>query len=154
MAAIFCQRGLVPPSLWQFVEDTPYAWATGEFYTSGAGRILGVEFEVRGLPFADQIAPLLARTAPATEAATPAPRPQTNKGGRPPANWWPDFAVELALYVEKEGVPPKRRGAIDQVMRAVLDRMAEAGKGQPSPTQVRPTIKTVLERYWGETGQL
>jgi hypothetical protein len=64
--------------------------------------------------------------------------------GRPPGNWWSDFAEELTIYLyegEFSAATP-----VAQVSKAVLDRMAERGCEAPDPQTVGPTVRRVLDR--------
>jgi len=68
--------------------------------------------------------------------------------GRKPANWWPDFAEELAMYVLECGLPAGsgtegQSELIDEIFR----RIAEAGKAEPGRTTVQPVISAVLRRW-------
>lgn len=71
---------------------------------------------------------------------------QSNKGRRP-ANWWPDFAEELAIYIHEEGLP-EGIGTDGQsiVIDAVFRRLAVRGKPEPSRSTVQPVINAVLRR--------
>lgn len=78
-------------------------------------------------------------------------RPQASASdrgaGRAPANWWPDFAEELAVYLHEEGLPvgDGQRGQA-ALMEGVFRRLVERGKTEPSRTTVQPVIRAVLSR--------
>ena len=67
--------------------------------------------------------------------------------GRKPASWWPDFAVELAVFIFENGLPDgdenEGQGAL---IKGVFDGMAERGSPEPSRTQIQPVINAVLAR--------
>lgn len=67
--------------------------------------------------------------------------------GRPPANWWPDFAEELALTIHEEGIPAGT-GHVGQsgLLDKVCERLAQSGKPEPSRTTAQPVINAVLAR--------
>ena len=71
----------------------------------------------------------------------------TSKGGRRPANWWPAFAEELAMYVHESGIPDGRgsEGQTD-VIDAVFLRLQNSQKPEPSRTSVQPVVSAVLNR--------
>lgn len=73
----------------------------------------------------------------------------SNSGkGRKPANWWPDFAEELAFWCLRND-PPDGSGTEGQseIIKAVLDRMAKRGVEVPGRETVRPVINAVLKRF-------
>lgn len=68
-------------------------------------------------------------------------------GGRPPANWWPDFTEELAVFIFEEGLPPGRDSeGQSYVIDAVFKRLAAAGKEEPSRSSVQGVTNAVLRR--------
>lgn len=69
------------------------------------------------------------------------------RGGRPMAEWWPDFVAELVAYVAEVGLPPGigHQGQ-SEVIREVSGRMQARGKGEPSRSQVQETVNAVLRR--------
>lgn len=71
----------------------------------------------------------------------------TYKGGRPLAEWWPDFVAELVAYTVEIGLPPGigHQGQSD-VIREVSARMQERGKDEPSRSQVQEVVNAVLRR--------
>lgn len=73
--------------------------------------------------------------------------------GRKPANWWPDFAEELAMYCLKDD-PPDGIGTDGQseMIDAIFGRMAARGKPEPSRTTVQPVINEILRR-WRSAGK-
>lgn len=68
-------------------------------------------------------------------------------GGRPPANWWPDFAEELAVYVHVCGMPEgEEHGGQSAVIDAICERLTLAGKAEPTRSTVQPVVNRVLKR--------
>lgn len=63
------------------------------------------------------------------------------RSGRPPGNWWPIFAEELALYLYEGGFVAST--PVDRVSKAVLERMATRECALPDPQSLRPVIKRV-----------
>lgn len=78
---------------------------------------------------------------------TATPVADVSRGGRPMADWWPDFVAELVAYVDEVGLPPGvgHQGQSD-VIREVSERMQARGKGEPSRSQVQETVNAVLRR--------
>ncbi|MGE4430768.1 MAG: hypothetical protein AB7E05_08525 [Sphingobium sp.] len=73
--------------------------------------------------------------------------------GRPPANWWPAFAEELAIYCLEEGLPGgEGTDGQSDVIEAIFRRMAEKGESEPSRTTVQPVINAILRR-WRSAGK-
>lgn len=75
------------------------------------------------------------------------PQPRAKESGRRPANWWPDFAEELAVYIHSEGIPAGhgqegQSAMIDEIFR----RLSARGKDEPSRTTVQPVLRAVLNR--------
>ena len=77
----------------------------------------------------------------------PAPVTETSRGGRPLAEWWPDFVAELVAYVGEVGLPPGvgHQGQ-SEIIREVSERMQARDKGEPSRSQVQETVNAVLRR--------
>ncbi len=68
-------------------------------------------------------------------------------GGRPPANWWPDFAEELAYYIFDRGIPEGQgHDGQSEIMNVVFERMTGSGKLEPTRATVQPVINAVLRR--------
>lgn len=67
--------------------------------------------------------------------------------GRRAAQWWPDFAEELAIYVHEVGIPAGQ-GAEGQseVIGEIFDRLAQRGSIEPNRTSVQPVISNLLKR--------
>jgi|GEM_PF-1398735 len=67
--------------------------------------------------------------------------------GRKPAQWWPDFAEELAVYIHETGIPAGE-GAEGQsaVIAEVFDRLAKRGCTEPNRTSVQPVVRNLLKR--------
>ena len=69
------------------------------------------------------------------------------KRGRRPANWWPDFAAELALYIHEMGIPAGHgTDGQSEVIDAVFGRMSAQGKSEGSRAQVQSAVNEVLVR--------
>jgi len=72
---------------------------------------------------------------------------EIRSGGRRAAKWWPDFAEELAVYLHDFGLPDGHgHDGQSEVVKAVFDRLAAAGKPEPGRSAVQPVINAVLER--------
>lgn len=69
------------------------------------------------------------------------------RAGRPPAQWWPEFAEELAVYIHDIGLPAGS-GAQGQskMIDDIFERLATSGRSEPSRTSVQPVISRVLKR--------
>lgn len=108
-------------------------WDDYRFRTGGA---YSVTFDRKGLP---------AAAVPAWEAnfgsSIAIDAPKENRG-RKPANWWPDFAEELAFYIHEKGRPETQEALI----AAVFDGLARQGRPEPSRTQVQPVVRQLLDR--------
>lgn len=117
-------------------------------YSHREGNAYSVYFDQKGLPpfsVPNFPSPLQASSrASATGSTIPAP---ANKGRRP-ANWWPDFAEELAMFCLESGLP-EGTGTTGQseMLKAIFDGMAKNGKAEPSRTQVQSVINNVLTRF-------
>ena len=73
--------------------------------------------------------------------------PVVSKGGRRPANWWPDFAEELAVYLHENGLPAGQGHEGQSTMiDAIFGRMAGQGKSEPGRGTVQPVVNAVLRR--------
>lgn len=74
-------------------------------------------------------------------------QPPTGNSGRRRADWWPDFAEELAVYMHEMGVP---EGYGQQGQSAMIDeifrRLNTRGKNEPGRTSVQPVVHAVLAR--------
>lgn len=113
-----------------------------ETYSMRDGYAYSVYFDPRGLPSGSipswhgstQVAPL----HPISELNSP---PKVSKG-RPSANWWPDFAEELAHEIHQNGMPETQEALI----KRVFDAIAERGGIEPSRTQIQPVIRSLFGR--------
>lgn len=118
-----------------------------EDFSSRSGGAYGVAFDRRGLPHLNWFAPVIADEAKRLEASASQVEPPIGGPGRKPANWWPAFAAELAIYVHDEGVPDgsdtEGQGTI---IDAVLSRLAERGAREPSRASIQPVVNDVLRR--------
>ena len=71
----------------------------------------------------------------------------SGKGGRPTADWWPDFVAELVAYAKSPGLPPGvAHVGQSQVIKEVCERLAERGKEEPTRTQIQEVVNAVLRR--------
>lgn len=105
-------------------------------YSNRHGSACGVYFDPRGLPV---VAPF---TYVTSNAPLDAPTPMSTSKGRKPANWWPDFAEELAIDLHDNGWPETQ----DALINRVFSSMAEQGKPEPSRTTVQPVIRALYAR--------
>lgn len=103
------------------------------------GQAFDVRFDADSFPGLDLSSPKPAESNPSE---------QGSNRGRKPANWWPDFAEELAIYCLKED-PPEGSGTEGQseMIDAIFGRMAARGKSEPSRTTVQPVINEILRRW-------
>jgi len=70
------------------------------------------------------------------------------RGGRKPANWWPGFAEELAMFCLENGIPAgSGTEGQSQMIKTIFESMAERGMAEPSRTQVQTVINAVLLRW-------
>lgn len=126
--------------------DFRFSYLDGE-YSQREGSAYGVFFDPRGLPavavpsWHGPVENTFQRQVPETIT------PPTGKG-RPPANWWPAFAEELAFYIHENGRPETQEALI----AAVFDALARQGKPEPSRTQVQPVVRQLLDRL-GKAGK-
>ena len=90
------------------------------------------------------------RTMPLRPIRSPDWKPQDSgkARGRPAANWWPDFAEELAMYCLMSDLPlGDGTEGQSEMLETVFQRMAERGKPEPSRSSVQPVINAVLRRF-------
>ncbi|MEZ5709068.1 MAG: hypothetical protein R3E02_06765 [Blastomonas sp.] len=108
---------------------------------NGSGSVLGLEIDANQLP---------QFSWPTPNDDKDARSPQTagqHGGGRPAANWWPDFAEELAVYIHEEGIPEgQQHEGQSALIDAIFARMAEQGKAEPGRGTVQPVVNAVLRR--------
>ena len=121
-------------------------WIAGDF-----------EFEITDKPFENcsgsaygvevnqsQIAQFVPTFLTPPESSSPG---TASRKGRAPANWWPEFAVELAIYIHEEGVPDgSGHDGQSAVIDRILERLTAAGKSEPGRATVQPVINAVLQR--------
>lgn len=121
-------------------------WLAGDFdfqisgtsYDDCSGSAYGVEIDQ------SQIASFIPANSNLIESEGLDP---SSRKGRAPANWWPDFAVELAIYVHEEGLPAgSGREGQSTVIDAIFKRLAAAGKSEPGRATVQPVVNAVLDR--------
>ncbi|WP_374412103.1 hypothetical protein [Novosphingobium colocasiae] len=147
----------VPTSFWaSFAASEPvrkgWDWLAGDFEfkldgkrrgwgENGSGAALGLEVDANQLP-------QFSWTLPGNEKqVVSTPSPAQRGGGRPAANWWPDFAEELAVYIHESGIPDGRgHDGQSSLIDAVFARMAEQGKPEPGRGTVQAVVNAVLRR--------
>lgn len=123
-----------------FTGDFTFSYFDNEF-SQRDGFAFAVYFFHKGLPALS--IPERKAGAQSTAAIT-SPKEQitlTNRGRRP-ANWWPDFAEELAVYIHNHGIPETQEALISGVQSA----LAEQGKLEPSRAQIQPVIRALFTR--------
>lgn len=111
-----------------------------ETFSCRDGVAFAVSFDPRGLPPCS--VPSWHDAEREIPATVEAPRVIKTAKGRPPANWWADFALELALQVYEPGIPATQ----EQMIAAVFDTFAKQGKPEPSRTQVQPVVRKLFDR--------
>lgn len=150
----------VPIEFWELLSDCkPQSqsidWASGDFSCehvlwSKNGKVpehavhcvvMGLEIDASHLP----------RGISAVEAfQVPGSNQLPEKirhGGRRPANWWPDFAEELAVYIHECGLPDGiGHDGQSAVIDSIFARMAERGKSEPGRGTVQPVVNAILRR--------
>jgi hypothetical protein len=120
-----------------FVED----WTSGRFQ----GRIPTMKSEA-GLQFASRKVAGASRvefkTADLDEHFPKLPA-KRKANGRPPANWWPYVAEELAVWEHEDGLP-RLPG---HVIQGLMDRLAERGVDPlPARSTLQPVVEAILNR--------
>jgi hypothetical protein len=117
-------------------------WGSGDFSVPGGS---GYQWQAFGAEL-DQYEINLLAPVPGGTGRTEQSQPGVGKG-RKPAHWWPDFAEELAMYVHEHGLPPGTgvEGQGD-VIKAVLGRLADQGKEEPTRSAIQSVINAVLRR--------
>lgn len=142
----------VPDSFWGRwsrvdVSHREADWLVGDFKFDDSeaehfpswGQAFDVRFDADSFPNLDFTA---------TEPAEAKPSEQGSSRGRKPANWWPDFAEELAMYCLKEDLPDgSGTEGQSEMIDAIFGRMASHGKSEPSRTTVQPVINEILRRW-------
>ena len=147
----------VPKTFWaSFAECQPvrkeWDWLAGDFHfklaghragwgENGTGVVIGLELDSSHLPQFSWPGP---ESASDTEVAQSTVQ---RGGGRPAANWWPDFAEELAIYIHEHGIPEGQgHDGQSSLIDAVFERMSEQGKPEPGRGTVQPVVNAVLRR--------
>lgn len=150
--------GRVPIEFWSNFRSAPkggctFDEVTGDFRFSFVDEEFrlreGIAQQVflnrRGLPalavpswtYTDQLNP----SVPSLNASQSGAQ-SSNAGGRRPANWWPDFAEELAFYIFEHGLPETQQNLIEAMQLAVASR----GKPEPSRSQIQPVVRALFTR--------
>lgn len=124
-------------------------WKTGDFSTWIDKRYL---WEAFGVEFCrDDIEEMLATVTTAEIEQSGVGSRQKRPGGRRPAQWWPHFAEELAVYIHKHGVPESSGvDGQDELINAVFSSMSEQGNDPATRTTVQPVIRQVIKRIRGD----
>lgn len=127
--------------------DFRFEYIDGEF-SSREGSAYSVHFDQRGLPAIALPTGLEgAKQETSNQNAVSVPNAAPGKG-RPSANWWPDFAEELAVFCLDEGIPEgDGTEGQSEVIDVVFGRMVAAGKAEPSRTTVQKVVNQVLLRW-------
>lgn len=138
--------GAVPAAFWRDWKaahefDRESDWFVGDFrYEHGSdwteeecwGKAFGVKLDATAFPGLELARPMESGEAISNHAAK----------GRKPANWWPDFAEELAVYIHEHGMPKTQEALISGVQTALV----EQGKAEPSRAQIQPVIRALFVR--------
>ncbi len=150
---------LVPTSFWRgFGAAKPvhreWDWLAGDFEfkviaadgsrgwgNNGEGMAIGLEVDASHFP---HLSWPLANSGRDTQAAQSTGQ---RGGGRPAANWWPDFTEELAVYIHENGIPDGQgHDGQSSLIDAVSARLVERGKTEPGRGTVQPVVNAVLRR--------
>jgi hypothetical protein len=145
-------KAAIPTLFWRYFQvcksvDRQIDWLAGDFaftlsgvevggfIPSCDGHVIGLEVDANHLP-----PDINSKTGPAQSAGT-------RSGGRPAANWWPDFAEELAVYIHENGIPDGQgHDGQSSLIDAVFARMVERGKPEPGRGTVQAVMNAVLRR--------
>lgn len=133
----------------------PYEWAFAD------NRILITDRSFANLPWDDAYCvewfsawsieiwpPHFPEQAAAFDDDLPEEETAKSRKGRPPAQWWPDFAEELAWYIHEVGFPAgEGHDGQSDMIEAIFARMAESGKNEASRTTVQSVINALLDRF-------
>lgn len=149
----------VPTSFWRgFVASKPvhqeWDWLAGDFEFKviapdtksdwgiiGRGAAIGLEVDANRLPHISWSLPNGDKDGQAAHSTG------QRSGGRPAANWWPDFAEELAVYIHDNGIPDGQgHDGQSALIDAVFARMSQQGKPEPGRGTVQPVLNAVLRR--------
>ena len=151
--ALFTQHGVgqrnepVPGWAWDLFLDMG-----DDFWLTGNGAVGGEKW--RGVKIhRDDLEQMVRDISPtgiagiAETQASVAEVGASGGGGRRPANWWPDFTEELAVFLHDEGIP-EGEGSDGQsaVIEAVFSRLQARGVREPSRTAVQKVVSNVLRR--------
>lgn len=115
-------------------------------YSSRTGIAFDVWFDPRGLPSCSVPTWPTANQLDKNTSVDPLLASRGGKG-RPPANWWPAFAEELAVYINDYGFPA---GVGQEGQSKIIDdlfaRLSQRGIAEPGRTSVQPVVRAVLSR--------
>lgn len=143
------EPGPLDPAFWmtliqdQAPADNVEDWQAGRFRCRPRDGDLveasGVEFCVEDIRrWMPGFAPEMASQQEDRSAAT--------RRGRRPANWWPAFAEELAIYLHDQGPPPGEGSeGSEQVIEAVLARLSDRDI-TANRTSIQPVVVAALRR--------
>ena len=149
----------VPVSFWaNFVASKPihkeWDWLAGDFEfkqiaadgrgdwgNNGSGAAIGLEVDANHFPQFSWPLPESGKDMHSPQL------PTQRNGGRPAANWWPDFAEELAVYIHDNGIPEGQgHDGQSTIIDSVFARMTEQGKPEPGRGTVQAVVNAVLRR--------
>ena len=123
-------------------------WAVGDFSTlmnkrTTHAQAFGVEFSRADVESMGDVNLANNESSQDIDKDTKLP----SRGGRKPANWWPGFAEELAVYIHDNGIPPgSGADGQSQIITAIQTLLSEAGKEEASRTSIQPVVTAVLTR--------
>jgi hypothetical protein len=110
----------VPMRIWEEAGHRVGAssfWSTGDitlFIDDHRFALFSVRFDPAGLE--EILSSDGQRMAPAETGRTEAQPVVTNRGGRPPKEWWSDLWVEMARQLYEGDLQPKRQAEIEKAM--------------------------------------
>lgn len=141
------------PSFWRALieahdESKQIEWVTGDFSFEGCHYNVGVGLNSE--PFISSFGFestwfAIAQGVQIEVQTTGAESKPKSRGGRNPATWWQEFAMELAVYMHNLEYPEGEEGAgQEEVYKALCLRMG--ADNQPSRTNALDVIGKVLKR--------
>jgi hypothetical protein len=82
---------------------------------------------------------------PVVEGSRLASEASQSNRGRKPANWWPEFAAQLAFYVHENGLPEHQA----DLESAMLQIMTDLGKDKVGRTTIQPAVAKLFQLMAG-----
>lgn len=154
----FADDRVIRPSFWQTLIDTHHSnkradWVTGDFSFEGHSLKPFEELKLGddGWPLDPHESRIestwfvIAQGVQIAVQTTGAESKPKSRGGRNPATWWREFAMELAVYMHDLEYPEGEEGAgQEEVYKALCLRMG--ADNQPSRTNALDVIGKVLKR--------